>query len=163
MTSGGQGGMFVSKDKRLVERVRDYRDFDCRRDKKHRFNFQMTDVQASIGRVQLKRLPVFLERRKKIFTMYKESALDLIESKNNTPVHYRAILKVNDPVEIKEKLLKKGVNVIIPIEDWELLGSRSKYKNAYNLTQATLSLPIYPSLKNKDVEYIIEQLHKVIK
>jgi perosamine synthetase len=163
MTSGGQGGMFVSKDRDLVDKVRDYRDFDCRRDKKYRFNFQMTDVQASIGRVQLKKLPEFIIRRQEIFSMYKEAGFDLIESKNNTPVHYRAILKVNDPVEIKEKLLKQGVNVIIPIEDWELLGSGSKYKNAYNLTQATLSLPIYPSLKNKDVEYIIEQLHKVIK
>ena len=35
MTSGGQGGMFVSKDKNLVDKVRDYRDFDCRKDKKH--------------------------------------------------------------------------------------------------------------------------------
>ena len=163
MTSGGQGGMFVSKDKRLVERVRDYRDFDCRRDKKHRFNFQMTDVQASIGRVQLKRLPVFLERRKKIFTMYKESALDLIESKNNTAVNYRSIIRINNPLEVKDKLLKQGIKTIIPIEDWELLDNGSKYKNAYNLTQTTLSLPIYPSLTNKDVVYIINQLNKGIK
>ena len=162
MTSGGQGGMFVSEDKDLVDKVRDYRDFDCRRDKKHRFNFQMTDVQASIGRVQLKKLPDFIVRRKKIFSMYKEAGFDLIESKNNSSVHYRAVIRVNNPVEIKEKLLKKGVRVIIPIEDWELLSHSSKYKNSYNLTQTTLSLPIYPSLKNKEVEYIIEQLHKVI-
>jgi len=162
MTSGGQGGMFVSKDKNLVDRVRDYRDFDCRKDKKHRFNFQMTDVQASIGRIQLKQLPTFLERRREIFAMYKELGLDLIESKNNISVHYRAVIRVNNPVEIKEKLLKEGIKTIIPIEDWELLGDGSKYKNSYNLTQTTLSLPIYPSLKNKEVEYIIEQLHKVI-
>jgi len=163
MTSGGQGGMFVSKDKNLVDRVRDYRDFDCRKDKKHRFNFQMTDVQASIGRIQLKQLPTFLERRREIFATYKELGLDLIESKNNTSVHYRAVIRVNNPVEIKEKLLKEGIKTIIPIEDWELLGDGSKYKNSYNLTQTTLSLPIYPSLKNKEVEYIIEQLNKIIK
>jgi len=122
----------------------------------------MTDVQASIGRVQLKKLPDFIVRRKKIFSMYKEAGFDLIESKNNSSVHYRAVIRVNNPVEIKEKLLKKGVRVIIPIEDWELLSHSSKYKNSYNLTQTTLSLPIYPSLKNKEVEYIIEQLHKVI-
>jgi perosamine synthetase len=163
MTSGGQGGMFVSKDKNLVDKVRDYRDFDCRWDKKHRFNFQMTDIQASIGRVQLKRLPRFLESREKIFLMYKESGLDLIEVKNNTSVYYRAIIKVDSPVEIKEKLLKQGVKVIIPIEDWELLDSGFKYNNAYNLTKSTLSLPIYPSLKNEEIKYIIEQLNKVIK
>lgn len=161
MTSGGQGGMFVSEDKDLVEKVRDYRDFDCRRDKKHRFNFQMTDVQASIGRVQLKKLPDFIVRRQKIFSMYKEDGFDLIESKNNTPVHYRAIIRVDNPVEIKEKLFKQGVKVIIPIEDWELLGDGLEYKNAYNLTQTTLSLPIYPSLTNHEVENIINLLNGI--
>ena len=163
MTSGGQGGMFVSKDKNLVDRVRDYRDFDCRRDKKHRFNFQMTDVQASIGRVQLRKLPNFLERRQEIFTMYKESGLDLIESKNNTPVYYRAVLRVNNPVKIKGKLLSQSIKTIIPIEDWELLDNGSEYKNACNLTQTTLSLPIYPLLTNREVANIVNQLNRVIK
>jgi len=161
MTSGGQGGMFVSKDKNLVDKVRDYRDFDCRKDKKHRFNFQMTDVQASIGRVQLKQLPSFLERRQEIFTMYRESGLNLLKSKNNTPVYYRAVIKVNNPVEIKDKLLKQGIKTIIPIEDWELLDNSSEYKNAYNLTQTTLSLPIYPSLTSKEVNNIITQLNTI--
>ena len=163
MTSGGQGGMFVSKNKDLVDRVRDYRDFDCRRDKRHRFNFQMTDVQASIGRVQLKRLPGFLERRQEIFMMYKKSGLDLIESKDNTSVYYRAVIRINNPAKVKDRLLKKNIKTIVPIEDWELLGSNSKYKNAHHLTQSTLSLPIYPSLSNIDVMNIISQLNRVIK
>lgn len=163
MTSGGQGGMFVSEDKELVDRVRDYRDFDFRRDKKHRFNFQMTDIQASIGRVQLKKLPDFIARRQKIFSMYKEAGFDLIEGKNNTPVYYRAIIRVDNPVEIKEKLLEQGVKVIIPIEDWELLGDGLEYKNAYSLTQTTLSLPIYPSLTNHEVRNIINLLNGIIK
>ncbi len=163
MTSGGQGGMFVSKDKNLVDKVRDYREFDCRRDDKHRFNFQMTDIQASIGRVQLRRLPIFLERRQEIFSMYKEADLDLIESENNTSVPYRAVIRVNNPVKIKGKLLRLGIKTIIPIEDWELLDNGSEYKNAYHLTQTTLSLPIYPSLTNKDVLNIVNQLKKVIK
>jgi perosamine synthetase len=163
MTSGGQGGMFVSKDKNLVDKVRDYREFDCRRDNKHRFNFQMTDVQASIGRVQLKRLPIFLERRQEIFAMYKEAGLDLIESENNASVYYRAVIRVNNPVKIKGKLLRLGIKTIIPIEDWELLDNGSEYKNAYHLTQTTLSLPIYPSLTNKDVLNIVNQLKKATK
>ena len=163
MTSGGQGGMFVSKDKNLVDKVRDYREFDCRRDKKHRFNFQMTDLQASIGRVQLKQLHIFLERRQEIFAMYKESGLVLIESENNASVHYRAVIRVNNPAEVKDKLLKQSIKTIIPIEDWELLDNGPEYKNAYHLTQTTLSLPIYPSLTNRDVTNIINQLSKAIK
>ena len=95
--------------------------------------------------------------------MYKESGLDLIESKNNTPVYYRAVIRVNNPVKIKGKLLKQGIKTIIPIEDWELLDNGSEYKNAYRLTQTTLSLPIYPSLTNKDVLNIVNQLKKATK
>ena len=163
ITSGGQGGMFISKDKTLVDKVRDYRDFDCRRDRKNRFNFQMTDVQASIGRVQLRKLPSFLERRQEIFNMYKNSFLDLIESENSQSVFYRAVIKVKNPIKIKDKLLKKGIKTIVPIEDWELLDSGLKYKNAYNLTQTTLSLPIYPSLMNVEIESIVSHLKKIIK
>lgn len=163
ITSGGQGGMFVSEDKNLVDKVRDYREFDCRRDQKVRFNFQMTDIQASIGRVQLKKLPRFLERRKEIFEIYKESGLNLIENKKNTPVYYRAVIRVNSPLKVKDKLEKQGIKTIVPIEDWELLGNGANYRNSYNLTQTTLSLPIYPSLSNKDVFHIINQLNKIIK
>lgn len=162
MTSGGQGGMFVSKDKNLVDKVRDYREFDCRRDQKERFNFQMTDIQASIGRVQLKKLPSFLERRQEIFEIYKESGLDLLASENNASVHYRAVIRINNPAEVKDKLLKQSIKTIIPIEDWELLGDGDNYKNSYNLTQTTLSLPIYPSLTNKDALTIVNQLEKAI-
>src|SRR5437867_3910912 len=47
MTSGGQGGMVVSKDIKLIDAVRDYREYDYRRDTKKRFNFQLTDIQAA--------------------------------------------------------------------------------------------------------------------
>tara|TARA_B100000795_G_scaffold270018_1_gene261910 strand:- start:5046 stop:6056 length:1011 start_codon:yes stop_codon:yes gene_type:complete len=163
MTSGGQGGMFVSNDKNLVDQVRDYREFDCRMDKKKRFNFQMTDIQASIGRAQLKKLPFFLERRREIFNMYKESGLNLIECETTNSVHYRAVISVQSPLKIKDQLEKKGIKTIIPIEDWELLGDGVNYKHSYNFTQTTLSLPIYPSLLNKDVVNIINQLDKLIK
>ena len=123
----------------------------------------MTDVQASIGRVQLRKLPSFLERRQEIFNMYKNSFLDLIESENSQSVFYRAVIKVKNPIKIKDKLLKKGIKTIVPIEDWELLDSGLKYKNAYNLTQTTLSLPIYPSLMNVEIESIVSHLKKIIK
>ena len=75
MTSGGQGGMFVSKNQEYVDAVRDYREFDLRNDSEKRFNFKMTDLQAAIGRVQLKKLPYFLKRREEIFQYYKKSGL----------------------------------------------------------------------------------------
>jgi len=36
------------------------------------YNYRMTDVQAAIGRVQLKRLPALVERRRKLADMYRD-------------------------------------------------------------------------------------------
>jgi len=163
MTSGGQGGMLVSKDKTLIDEIHDYRQFDCRRDNKKRFNFQMTDLQAGIGRVQLKKLPDFLSDRKNIFDEY-NAVLPMLSKKskhtNVNPVHYRAIYNTDKPTEIIIELEKEKIKAIIPIEEWELLGKSNLFPNAYNLTQTTVSLPIYPSLEEKDVHSILNVIEK---
>lgn len=162
ITSGGNGGMFVSKDKALSDAVRDYREFDQRRDDKRRFNFQMTDLQAAIGREQLKKFPGFLERREEIFGMYKRAGLKLLDSigKDFIPVRYRAALLTPSPRKIIDSLSKAGVKAIVPVEDWELLGVPEKFPSALQLTKETVSLPVYPSLDNDDVKKIISVVKK---
>lgn len=157
ITSGGQGGMVVSRDRSLVDEVRDYRDFDLRNDRKCRFNFQMSDLQAAIGRIQLSKLPVFLARREEIFQRYTTSGLDLlsIEGTGLVPTRFRAVMKTRSPQTIIAALRAKGIRAIVPIEDWELLDSPESFPNALRLTKETVSLPIYPTLSDKEVEAII--------
>ena len=162
MTTGGEGGMFVSKKKDLVDSVRDYREFDYRRDVKKRFNFQMTELQAAIGREQLKKLPKFLSRREEIFQKYKKAGLELLDVKSGdthlSPVRYRAIMKTSDPKKIISSLESVGVKTIIPTEDWELLGKHNLLPNALRLSRETVSLPIYPSLSDEEVDLIISKV-----
>lgn len=159
MTSGGQGGMLISKDKSLVESVRDYREFDNRHDDKKRFNFQMTDLQAAIGREQLKKLPKFLSRREEIFNEYKKVGLDLLDVPNNNtnlvPVRYRAVVVTKNPEKIIESLKLVGVTAVIPTEERTLLDNSSILPNAIQLTRETVSLPIYPSLSDEEVDLIL--------
>lgn len=162
MTTGGQGGMFVSKDKSLVDTVRDYREFDYKSDKKRRFNFQMTDLQAAIGRVQLKKLPSFLARREEIFQKYKKAGLDLLDVRFNdthiVPVRYRAVLRTDKPEKIINLLAEAGVKAIVPTEDWELLGEQSALPNALQLSKETVSLPIYPTLSDENIDIILSAI-----
>jgi len=163
MTSGGQGGMIVSKNKDLVDAIRDYREFDCRDDDKRRFNFQMSDLQAAIGREQLLKLPVFLNRREQIFKMYKNKGLDLLDVKEEDrdrliPIRYRAVLKTDCPDEIIEKLSNNHIKAIVPIEEWELLGNSSQFPNALQITKQTVSIPCYPSLTNTKVDKVVRAL-----
>ena len=158
ITSAGQGGMLVSRDKSLVDAVRDYLNFDCRKDNKSRFNFQMTDIQASMGRVQLKRLNNFVERRKEIFEFYKKQDLPLLGVLNNdpsiAPVPYRCILINNNPKLLIQKLMENRVQAINPLETWELLGNSNQFLSSIKMSQRTISLPCYPSLNDENLKEI---------
>ena len=156
ITTGGQGGAVISRDKALIDKVRDYREFDCRDDAKLRFNFQMTDLQAAVGRVQLNRLPDFIERREKWFSMYQEAGLDLLDGSTLgvQPVRYRIVMRCTHPARVIAALASAGIRAIVPIEERELLDDPTHYPEALALANSTVSLPAYPSLREEDVARI---------
>ena len=164
ITSGGQGGAVISRNKKLIDNIRDYREFDNRKDSKLRFNFQMTDLQAAIGRVQLKKLPSFINQREKWFKIYKDIGLSLMDTKfkNHKPVRYRIVHKCDNPRNIINALAKEGIKAIIPIEEWELLDQPKKYLSARSLTCSTVSLPAHLNLKEKDIMRIGKIVRKII-
>ena len=80
MTTGGEGGMITTNDKHLWEKIWSYKDHGKNYDKvfnqEHSSgfrwlhdsfgtNWRMTEMQAAIGRVQLKKLPAWLKLRKR--------------------------------------------------------------------------------------------------
>lgn len=160
----GYGGMLVSKNQEYVEKARDYREFDCRKKYKPRFNFQMSDFQAAIGKVQLKKLPLFLEKRKRIANEYykilpKDKVWPPYDIENKEPNFYRFLIRSNKPRIIKDSLEKEGIKTIIPIETYELLHRYLNENPAYfpvseNISKTTLSLPIYPSLNSSNIARI---------
>jgi perosamine synthetase len=164
ITSGGQGGMIVSKNKSIIDEIRDFREFDLRNDNKLRFNFQMTDLQAAVGRVQLMKFNSFLERRNNIYNAYLNSGFTLLDSDlaNTSPVRYRSVLLTNEPYKIKDSLESVGVKTIIPIEEKELLGDKDHFVNAQKFTNSTLSLPCYPGLSDDGLDFIIKNLSKLV-
>lgn len=165
ITSGGQGGMVISQDLGLIDAIRDYRQFDCRQDRQRRFNFQMTDLQAAIGRVQLRKLPTFLNRRSDLFERYRQADLPLLDVSADghpvTPARFRAVVKVQNPESLIQQLATASVKAIIPIEAWELLGDPTQFPKALELAQTTVSLPLYPSLKDEEMDWILKQLEAI--
>jgi len=166
----GYGGMAFSKDKNIVEKLKDYREFDCRETYKPRFNFQMSDIQAAIGRVQLKSLPNFLKKRKKIASYYYNiippdktwPPINLKEERKKTNF-YRFLIRTEKPLKIKILLEKQGIKTIIPIEKRELLHRYLKlnplrFPTSEKISQTTLSIPIYPSLKQKEINLICKSV-----
>ena len=165
LTSGGHGGAVFSKNKILIRKIKDYLDFDQRKDKIYRFNFKMTEIGAAIGREQLKKLNFFLKRREKIFKDYKKTGhkfLDIRE-KNVKPVRYRAIILDERQRNLIEYLKNKKIISINPLNDWEILGDIKKSPNAFKFSKKTVSIPIYPFLEDDQYKYISKTLREYFK
>lgn len=160
MTTGGMGGAVVSADPALIASVQDYLDFDCRRDEQLRFNFQIGEIAAAVGRVQLKRLPEFLTRRAEIYDTYRATGVTLLDSQQPglDPVRYRAIVRTGNAQELVAHLHDAGVQAIVPTEDWEL--PAGEFPRARALARSTVSLPIYPSLRPQDVRAVADALQR---
>lgn len=163
ITTGGQGGMIVSKDVSIINELKDYRLFDRRFDPKIRFNFQMTDLQAAIGSAQLKQFPEFLKRREEIYQHYQAANFPLLDASINLqPVRFRAILKTTKQNEIITALQQNNISAVVPLQELELLSPKESVPNAYEWTKNTVSLPIYPSLKDEEVQRIITIVKNVL-
>lgn len=169
----GHGGMVYSKTKRLIENIKDYREFDCRRSYYPRFNFKMTDFQAALGISQLKKLSYFIKRRKAIAKKYIEAIQSnkCIELQNASsdeePVYYRFVIRKDKGIrQLQRYFLRKGINTIVPIESYELLHrylklDRRSFNCAEAIAKTTLSIPLYPALTNKEVDVISQALREI--
>ena len=88
----GDGGMLTTRDAKLDEKFRLLRQHAMSVSDRVRhaantvifeeypevgFNYRMTDIQAAVGRVQLKRLPGILERRRETAARYSEALRDV--------------------------------------------------------------------------------------
>ena len=167
ITSGGQGGIIISRNRDISDLARKMRDYDSIVDAIPRFNFQMTDIQAAIAREQLKKLPEFIFRRANIFKKYQEAGLPIIDSISQyvTPVRFRAVIFTDSAkvISCQNALLENGIRSIVPVTEDELLTTNTLVPNATDLSKKTLSIPIYPSLSDNDVNKIISVCTRALK
>jgi len=70
MLTTGEGGMVLSKNTRLLKKMRDMRDYDHKKNYVVRFNYKMTDFQAALGIEQLAKLSSFITKREAIARRY---------------------------------------------------------------------------------------------
>ena len=168
MITTGYGGMVVSSDKKLIDRVKNYREFDGQRTYEPRFNFHMSDVEAAIGLEQLRRLPAFLKQRKKIASRYRTALQGKVElwpevGGDIEPNFYRMLVRVPRAVSLMKFLATKEITTIIPLEKFELLHRYTHqdpklFPVSEEMSTSLLSLPAYPSLTTKEIDQVCRAL-----
>lgn len=158
MITTGEGGMVLSRSAPLLAEARDRRDYDGRQDYRQRFNYKMSDVQAALGRSQLRKLSRFVNRRRAIARRYHaalESATQCYTPPDEQAGCYRYVVHVSDVDGFASEMLRHGVECKRPVYQplHTVVGAQS-CSNADRVFQHALSLPLYPSLSDDDAAAI---------
>lgn len=143
-------------------------------------NYRLTDIQAALLISQLDKLPMFSARRKQIVARYNEAFKDIPQlfvqkeiPESDTTRHLYILRIVPEKLNIDrlgffDALAKEGVvcNVhYIPVyyhPYYEKLGySKGLCPNAEKLYDEMMSLPLYYSMSDEDVESVVEAVLKI--
>ena len=172
MTSG-EGGMVTTNDTNLARTVRLLRNQGQEQRYKNEivgFNNRMTDIHAAIGRVQLRKLQRWTEKRQQNASFYDKNLMGVkvpAVMENAVHVYHQYTIRIEDldRDRFAEELKIRGIGsgVYYPIPNHRLA--------AYNLNldlpetelaaQQVLSLPIYPSLTQNNLEKVVDAVNKV--
>jgi len=160
----GEGGMVLTDDREIYEKIVEIREYDKKPLSDVTYNCKMTDIQAALGLSQLKKLQYFIKRRRDIASLYSErfSQYDITIPRtylHKKPVFYRYVIMVDKMEHIQKRAKKKGVMCEKPV--WEPLhkGFPSiRCPNSDYVHSHALSIPLYPSLTNEQVEYVMRGL-----
>lgn len=145
------------------------------------YKCNMTDIQASIGLVQLNRYDSILKRRLEIIEKYNSALKNypiLLQNhltENSISSGHLYLIRINDigqeeRNEIISKMGERGISTNVHYKPLPLLTAYknlgfdiSDYPNAYNLFKNEISLPLYSTLTDEEIDYIIENLLDVLK
>ncbi len=177
MTVCGDGGMLTTNDEgiaRLSAKIR-----DCGRKSQYvhdtlGYTSRLNTVNAAIGRVQLKRLDDWNEKRRQIAVMYRralENVGDLIlpssESASIKPVYHLYVVRTKYRDKLKSWLeaqgISCGIHYVLPIHLQPVYMQMFAYKEgdypaAEELCKTCLSIPIYPNITPEEISFISRKI-----
>lgn len=180
--TAGEGGMLITDDKRIAEKIRLYRNLGKPDIWKNNHvylgtNARMSELCALVGKTQLMRLDKFISYRSKIATVYTKELKDFCNLKLILPTGkgswYKYIVMLPDNVSrkmIKEKMAQMGIKLPGEIYETPLHHQPvlKKYYRGKIFPKAELAcmqhlcLPIYYGLSEKEVNYILNSLKALL-
>jgi dTDP-4-amino-4,6-dideoxygalactose transaminase len=175
----GEGGAIVTNDDSLAEKCRMWRNHGqvFQNEERHfpvaGLNYRMTEIQAAIGQVQLKKFPEILKRRREIASHYLSKLSNFlgISLPANNPEHtwqtFMIVLETKfDRSEIIDKLARRGIGtgagsvsahcLKVYQDEFSYKGSDLPISNRLN--SQGLAVPLYSGMMDQDVCRCITEL-----
>ena len=137
------------------------------------YNYRMTDIQAAVGREQLKRLPEIIARRRELAARYRE-LLAVIPGLGapGEPAYarsnwqsYSVRLPANaDQRAVMQQMLDKGISTRRGIMCSHREPAYLEQKQRHALTHSevaqdrTVVLPLYPQMTNDEQQRVVDEL-----
>ena len=195
MITTGEGGSAHTSNKKYYDTMKSISSHGIVRQKNHLniginyllyeqrylgFNYRLTDIQAALGINQLKKLNLFVKKRRNIAKIYnkhldrKNLILPIEKKYSKSSYHLYVILIRNNNKKLRNDLilfLKKNkifTNIHYkPIHlqpFYKKLGfKKGKFKNAENYYKRAISLPIHPNLNKNQIMTIIRKINNFFK
>jgi len=176
----GEGGMCITNNDELAERMRILRDHGMNRSKKYwydllGFNYRMTNMQAAVGLAQLEQIDGLLKTRDDIYRTYENAfssckKIVLQENHHQQSVNWIFTLRMQGvSIEQRDAVMAdlKAQNidsrpVFYPIHQMDFYQNgdffRSIPENSKLISREGISLPTFIGLDHGDINFIAETL-----
>jgi len=168
-----EGGIITTNDEEFANKCKVIRAHGMTAQYQHTefgYNYRMTDISAAIGREQLKKLPKFNSRRRKIAEMYNSELSDLVVTPKNRRGHvfHQYTIRTEKRDQLKEFLFERKINTGIYYPNLlfnypSMEAYKSSCPNAEILIKEVLSLPVHPALSDSDVFEVISSIKEFFK
>ncbi len=173
--AAGEAGAVVTNDRKLYLKMKALRDHGQAVKNYHRFvghNFRMEGLQGAILRVKLKKLDQWIARRRKLAKLYNHLLKDVVQtppdaSLRSSNVQYY-VIRCQRRDQLKSYLEKAGVSSLVhypvPLHltpAFRFLGyKKGDFPTAELLAREILSLPLYPEMSAREVNYVASKIKK---
>lgn len=187
----GEGGMITTNDSDFYEKLKLFRSHGITRDERFLtknegpwyyeqldlgYNYRITDIQCALGVSQMNKLDSFVAKRKEIAKKYDEAfskigeVITPYQQEGCVSSWHLYVVRVNNRKEVFEKLREAniGVNVhYIPVYHhpyYRKHGYENELcKNAEEIYEGIISLPIFPKLTDSQQQYVIDSVLNLVK
>ena len=180
----GEGGMCLTNDEELAEKMKTLRDHGMDPKKRYwhnviGFNYRMTNLQAALGVAQLSKIEEFIEKKRRIARLYAEglSSIEGITLHPEMPwakcVYWLYSILINEEKtgitkdKLAEKLQNCGIetrNIFYPLHEMPPYKKYAKlsYPASSAISRKGLSLPSSVKLSEEDITYITQKIKEAI-